>query len=82
MRRQQHKVLPASDLDVDILVVVLVQGRRRQRVADPEVDGFRFGFFVGPEAMRVRQSNACPGDGGWYGGVEGEVFLAEVVVFF
>jgi hypothetical protein len=37
--RQQDEVLLADDLGVDVLVVVLVQGRDGSRVADPEVGG-------------------------------------------
>lgn len=77
MRRQQHKVFPAPNLHVDIFVVVFVQSGRRQGIADPEVDGFRFGFLVG-----TGQGDAGPVDGGRDVAVEGEVFLSEIVVFF
>ncbi len=52
--RQQHKVLLARDLHVDVLVVVPVQRRHGAGGADPQVGG------VGVAG----QGDACPGDGG------------------
>jgi len=57
-------VFPPSDLDVDVLVVVLVQGRHGARVADPEVRG------VGAPA----EGDAGKGDGEGHVGGKGTVF--------
>lgn len=63
-------MLLPDDLHVDVLVVVLVQRGRRQRVADPEVDG------VGG----LLERDACPGDVLLHVREEGCVFVAEIVV--
>jgi hypothetical protein len=37
--REQGEKFPAADLDVDVFVVVLVEGGGGPSVAEPEVDG-------------------------------------------
>lgn len=64
-------MLPPHNLHIQILVVVVVQRRHAARVAEPEVDCLRGAL----------EGDAGPWDGWLDVGVEGEVFVAEVVVF-
>ena len=64
-------MLGSDDLDVDVLVVVFVEGGDGEGVADPEVDGVGLGG----------ERDSGEGDArGHVGGEEG-VFRGEVVVF-
>ena len=71
-RGQQDKVLAAADLHVDILVVVLVQGRDGARVPDPQVDGLGV----------PRERDPREGDVALDVGEQRRVLVPEVVVFF
>lgn len=69
-RRQQHKVLPAKDLDVDVLHGVAVKACHRPRVSYPEIDGV--GLFL--------ESYTGKGNVFLCVGEERDVLVAEVVV--
>lgn len=60
-----------DDLDVDVLVVVFVEGGDREGVADPEVDGVGVGG----------ERDSGEGDARGHVGGEKGVFGGEVVVF-
>ena len=65
-------MLLPSDLDVDVLVVVLVKRRDGAVVADPEIHGISV----------LLQGNARPGDILGDVTVEVGVFVSEVIVFW
>ena len=64
-------MLLPSDLDVDVFVVVLMEGRDGAVVADPEIHGISI----------LLQGNARPGDVLGHVPVQVGIFVSEVVVF-
>ena len=65
-------MLAAADLHVDVLVVVLVQGRDGARVADPQVDGLGV----------PRERDPRKGDVALDVAEQRRVLVPQVVVFF
>jgi len=65
-------MLPAQNLDIDVLVVVPVERRNRPRVANPQVDGLG----------ALLKGYACPGYVRLDVSKQGHIFVPEVVVFF